>query len=310
MGIELGKYHYTEKLLALDRQRPLTTVITWPSHPTCLVTTHAVAPRSKFAAYVHDGLLHGFHIGFNRQSALKPNRRNNPSSLGNSSVVSSHISVEVDRGRRIGPLPPPQANLVHVSPVGLVPKPHFDKFRMIVDLSFPTGASINDGNCKDLCSLQYTLADHAVEIILQLGQGAQLVKMDLKDAYRLIPVHPHDQRLLAISWQDQFYVDCNLPFGLRSAPKLFIAFADMVAWAIYCHGVCYVLHYLDDFLLLGAPDSAEATMASSMATELFSSTGISVAEHKTEGPTTSLTFLGILIDTSLFQLRLPPEKMI
>ena len=38
-------------------------------------------------------------------------------------------------------------------------------------------------------------------------------------------------------------------------------------------------------------------MASSMATKLFSFTGIPVAEHKTEGPTTSLTFLGILIDT-------------
>ena len=59
-----------------------------------------------------------------------------------------------------------------------------------------------------------------------------------------------------------------------------------------------------------APDSTGATLASSMATKVFLSTGIPVAEHKTEGPTTSLTFLSILIDTSLFQLRLPLEKLI
>ena len=247
MGIELGKYHYTEELLALDRQQPLNTVITWPRGPTpvilpALLPYMQLHPDQKFAAYVHDGLLHGFRIGFNSQSAFKPSKRSHPSSLGNSSVVNSHISLEVDHGRMIGPLPPPQVNSVHISPVGLVPKLHSDKFHMIVDLSFPTDANINDGISEDLCSLQYTKVDHVVEIILQLGRGAQLVKMDLKDAYQLNPVHPHDQHLLAISWQDQFYVDRNLPFGLRSAPKLFTAFADMVAWAIHCHGVRYMLH--------------------------------------------------------------------
>ena len=102
----------------------------------------------------------------------------------------------------------------------------------------------------------------------------------------------------------------DLPFGLHSPPKLFTAFADMVAWAIYRHKIRYVLHYLDDFLLLGAPDSSEATMAALITTKFFSSTGIPVDEQKTEGPTTSFTFLGILIDTSLFQLRLSPEKLI
>ena len=134
MGIESVKYRYTEELLALDRQRPLNTVITWPRGPTPVIPYMQLHPDQKFAAHVYDGLLHGFRIGFNRQSVLKPSRRNHTSSLGNSSVVSSHISVEVDHGRMIGPLLPPQANSVHVSPVGLVPKPHSDKFRMIVDL--------------------------------------------------------------------------------------------------------------------------------------------------------------------------------
>ena len=34
-----------------------------------------------------------------------------------------------------------------------------------------------------------------------------------------------------------------------------------------------------------------------------------MAEHKTDGPTSSVTFLGILVDTVLFQLRLPADKL-
>ncbi len=46
-----------------------------------------------------------------------------------------------------------------------------------------------------------------------------------------------------------------------------------------------------------------------MANEVFSQAGIPVATHKTEGPSTTVTFLGILIDTDQFQLRLPVEKL-
>ena len=42
---------------------------------------------------------------------------------------------------------------------------------------------------------------------------------------------------------------------------------------------------------------------------VFSEAGIPVAEHKTEGPATSVTFLGILVDTVQFQLRLPSDKL-
>ena len=34
--------------------------------------------------------------------------------------------------------------------------------------------------------------DDAVKIIRQLGPGAQLAKCDLREAYRVIPVHPED----------------------------------------------------------------------------------------------------------------------
>ena len=62
---------------------------------------------------------------------------------------------------------------------------------------------------------------HACTFINELGSGTLLSKIDLKDAFRLIPINPSDWNLLGIQWRGKFYVDICLPFGLRSAPYLF-----------------------------------------------------------------------------------------
>ena len=104
-------------------------------------------------------------------------------------------------------------------------------------------------------------------------------------------------------------MDRALPFGLRSAPKIFSAVADFIAWVLHCHGIAYQLHYLDDFLFLGAPHSDEAARALEMVTQVFRTLGIPIAVHKTEGPAPILVFLGIIINTQNFELRLSEEKL-
>jgi hypothetical protein len=88
---------------------------------------------------------------------------------------------------------------------------------------------VNNGIREEWCSLQYASIDHAVEMIQFVGVATSQVKVDLKDANRLVPVHPADQFL---SWQDCMYVDHSL--GLHLAPKIFTAFSDMIAWAVHC----------------------------------------------------------------------------
>ena len=101
-----------------------------------------------------------------------------------------------------------------------------------MDLSYPSGKSVNDFISPDICSLHYPSVDDAVDLVLALGQYTQLVKIDLKSAYRILPIHPVDRQLLGIRWQGHVYVDQCLPFGLRSAPKIFTAFADVLAWVL------------------------------------------------------------------------------
>ena len=64
----------------------------------------------------------------------------------------------------------------------------------------------------------------------------------------MVPVHPDDRRLLGMRWHGDILVDTALPFGLRSAPKVFSAVADALLWAMHQNGVINGLHYLDDFL--------------------------------------------------------------
>ena len=142
-----------------------------------------------------------------------------------------------------------------------------------------------------------------------LGRGTLLAKVDLKSAYLVVPVHRDDWPLLAIQWERQTYLDTALPFGLRSAPKLFSAVADAVAWRMSRKGIRYQVHYLNDYLLLGPPETPVCGQDLATTLELCQSLGVPVAMEKLQGPSPTLVFLGIEIDTIRQQLRLPQDKL-
>ena len=311
-----GRYRYLQDLLALDRCRDPVPSATWPRCPSpiCLANWErflATHPDQGFATFIFNGLSAGFRIGFDRSTTrLHSTRKNHLSASVNPSVVRDRIRSERDLGRLVGPVHQSYLPYLHVSPIGLVPKKgQLGQWRMIVDLSFPRGHSINYGISKGFCSLSYASVDDAVEWILYLGRCTELIKLDLKDAYRIIPIHPQDMHLLAISWEGSTFVDRALPFGLRSAPKVFSAVSDMIAWALHQEGLEYQIHYLDDYLFFGRPGTGQGALLLSKALQVFSNLGVPVAPHKIEGPSTSVSFLGIIIDTQTFELRLPSRKV-
>ena len=268
------------------------------------LTSH---PDQRFAAFLRRGLSGGFHIGFTAGSPLKAANGNMGSVAANPATVSRYIENEVAAGR-LAPVNPSAVS--HISPMGIIPKPNQPgKFRLIVDLSAPQGACVNEGISSDLCSLSYSSVDKAVELIRRRGKGCLMAKLDLQSAYRQVPVHPDDQPLLCIEWQGVVYVDRALPFGLRSAPKLFTAVADGLSWALACEGLSDFIHYLDDFFLCAAPPAAICASHLNLAVSVCQNLGFPVAPSKVEGPSTVLTFLGIEIDSSAQELRLPAEKL-
>ena len=69
-----------------------------------------------------------------------------------------------------------------------------------------------------------------------------------------------------MGWQGELYFDKVLSFGLRSAPIIFTAVADGIEWIIWQRGVQNIFHYVDDFIIVGKPNTQEC--ASALATTL------------------------------------------
>ena len=176
-------------------------------------------------------------------------------------------------------------------------------------MSDPEGASINDGICEFVCSLTYVTDSDAVQRMIQLGQCALLVKVDIKSAYRNVPIHPEDRWLMGMSWEGALYIDMTLPFSLRSAPKIFSAIADAAEWMVRQLGVHLVLHYLDDYLVTGALGSPECAITLRAMMSVFHRLGFSIACENVEGPTPCLEFLGFVLDSQALEVRLSQMKL-
>ena len=237
---------------------------------------------------------------------LSSARKNMQSATENADVVSGYLQEEMRRGVLLGPFHPAEILGLHTNQFGVIPKSgRPGKWRLIVDLSHPEGRSVNSRIDPQLCSLSYVRLDQVVEQLLTLGPGTQLAKLDIKSAYtcRIVPVHSEDRMLLGMQWQGEVFVDAALPFGLRSAPKIFNTLADALAWILNHHGVEHLWHYLDDWTC-GKPGTDECFGSLQTMVEICRNLGVPL-----EGSATCLTFLGIIIDTILQELRLPEDKL-
>ena len=95
----------------------------------------------------------------------------------------------------------------------------------------------------------------------------------------------------------------------ESTPYIFNQFASALHWIMATNYAADLIYYLDDFLLAGPPGQPTCSESTETMLRVCERLGIPVALDKLEGPATTITFLGITIDTTLQQLRLPPDKL-
>jgi hypothetical protein len=230
--------------------------------------------------------------------------RNLASANESPTTLSADICAQFNKGQlgKLTTLPPKFIS----SPLGLVPKSD-STWRRIHHLSHPTGNSVNDHIPQEWGTLTYTTFDQALQLVAEAGVGSTLVKRDLADAFRHIPVSPQDWWLLGFRWEDTWWYDKFLPFGLRTSPFIFDLFSRGLKWILQHElGWTAVLHYLDDFLAVLAPHLDAAQYAAdfdSLCTDL----GFTV-KHKKSYAGTRTDFLGLEIDTAAMEARLPSEK--
>ena len=95
----------------------------------------------------------------------------------------------------------------------------------------------------------------------------------------------------------------------ESTLYIFNQFASDLHWIMATNYAADLIHYLDDFLLAGPPGQPTCSESTETMLRVCERLGIPVALDKLEGPATTITLLGITINTTLQQLRLPPDKL-
>ncbi|MEW8546060.1 MAG: reverse transcriptase domain-containing protein [Candidatus Thiodiazotropha sp.] len=206
----------------------------------------------------------------------------------------------------------PFKNGIKISPLNSLPKKDTLERRVILDLSYPKGYSVNDHIDKEFylgekMEAVYPKVDDFIQIIKAKGPGCFLFKKDLRRAYRQIPICPSSYNLVAFSWNKHVFFDTVLSMGLRSAAYICQRVSNAIAFIMFKIGIL-VLNYLDD--LASAEKREVADFAYNTLGEILDKCGIEESKSKSCPPSTIMTFIGILFNTEKMTIEVTPERLI
>lgn len=221
-------------------------------------------------------------------------------------TIASQLREDLALGR-VSPVDSPTQPFIS-SPLGLVPKADAG-WRRIHHLSYPPGRSVNDGIPREFAKLVYDSRSDILNLVRKAGIGATLIKKDLKDAFRMVPVAPQERWLLGFQWEGQYYKENCLPFGLRTAPFLFNMLAEALHWIlISLLPQLQLVHYLDDFIAI-IPREQQYLIEEFHRIYASVTSFLGLLRNLTkEDEGTTLECLGIEIDTLAMVARLPDRK--
>ena len=256
--------------------------------------------------FLLDGILNGFSL-FPKDTILHSAEMHNYHSVTNALAkpkVEATILDEISAGN-YGILP---TRPTIISALGSVPKPNSDELRLIHDCSMPHKKGVN--SYIDIDKLQYQTLQDATK---QIKKDYFLAKVDLRHAYRSVPVHPSNFPALGLKWRfsgDSHYTylfDRRLPFGAKSSPGIFHRLTQSIRRMMLKRGFVVVV-YLDDFLII-AESELQCQQGFDTLCELLLCLGFQLSPSKLVRPTQKLVFLGIEIDTRKLSLALPLDKL-
>ena len=124
-----------------------------------------------------------------------------------------------------------------------------------------------------------------------------MTRIDLKDAYLVIPIHQQYHHLLRFRWEDQDYKFICLPFGQASTPYVFTKIMRVVVTFLRNRGIRCVI-YLDDLLLMNRSPLALAEHTTLML-DLLEALGFLVNYLKSHlTPSQEVEYLGFVVDST------------
>ena len=258
-----------------------------------------------------DLLQYSFPLDFDRQCQLVSTEVNHASAIQNSDHVQQYLQEELTHRAILGPFTQPPFS-VHVSPLMVRDKQDSDQKRMIMDLSWPKGLSLNNGVTKDMYldtpyTLHYPSIDNITAALSKLGPGAHLFKIDISRAFRQIKIDPGDIDLLGMKFQGQYFIDLSVAFGYRHGSKIFQHCTDAIRHIMTVNGFPNLFNYIDDLVYTGLPSNIH--QAFDFLNLLLADLVMDISYKKLVSPDTAVTCLGILINTIDKTIAIPAKKL-
>ena len=265
-----------------------------------------------------DFIEFGFPIGYNGPVSHTENPINHKSATDYPTHIDEFIHQELEHGAlHTSGAGPVFAQWSHISPMMTRPKSDPEKRRIITDLSYPQEGSVN-AYIKKNCSMGRN-QDHSlptvqavVEEVKRVGTAATLFTLDIHRAYKNFRACPLDWPLLNIIWADRdgkevHALDTAMPFGSKLSSLYFQRAANFITRVLGQKGIKAFM-YLDDLIVV-APDPITAYFQFDQVRDLFRALGLPEAPGKTQPPSNTVTFLGIVINTKDMTLSIPQSKV-
>lgn len=183
-----------------------------------------------------------------------------------------------------------------LSPIFLVPKPD-GSYRFILNLK-----DLNVFIHKD----HFKMEDLRTALNI-LKEGDFMCRLDLKEAYLMIPIAFEYRKFLRFRFNDKVYQFSALPFGLSPAPCVFTKLIKPILSWLRKRGV-KIVAYIDDFLIFGN-SKIECQEALQLTINLLQRLGLVINWEKSQLiPSKICKFLGVIINSDRMYLELPRDK--
>ena len=239
---------------------------------------------------------------------------NHPSAESYPQDVQYYLATEIRHKAIWGPYVHPPLPGFHTSPFLSRPKPNSAHRRMIVDLSWPKGASVNYATSSHIhmnsaCALTYPTIDQMVhEAVGKNGSDScHLFKVDLERAFQNLRIDPNDYSLMGLYWDGAYYQDVGLAFGVKLGSFFCQSVTDAIRHIMAQHGFT-VYNYSDDILGIHS-SKAISEQAFIFLLALLDDLGLPTSSKKVEAPSRVLTCLGIEFDMDNQEIRIPHVKL-
>ena len=147
---------------------------------------------------------------------------------------------------------------------------------------------------------------HTVKALIQKNNS--LAKVDLKDAFFMVPIAQQHQHLLLFTVGTKTFQFKCLPFGLCTAPRVFTKVLKPAIELLRAIGIRLVI-YMDDMLIMAHSNQMLREQIYQVLF-LIENLGFIINSKKSLlSPTQEIEFLGMIVNSQTMEIKLPGQKI-